>query len=254
VSILDEICEHKRREVEERQHRVPLGEIERLASRAEPPRPFQPGRDVALIAEVKRRSPSKGDFVSALDPVEQALAYERGGADAISVLTDDRFFGGSLDDLDAVRRAVRVPVLCKDFILTEYQAYEARSRGADLLLLIVAAMNDRPLIAIHACVLELGMTPLVEVHDQHDLARALALGAGVIGINNRDLSDFSVDVLTTEYLAPLIPDDVIAISESGIATREDVERVVRAGARGVLVGEALMRSGDPAQTVRELVG
>lgn len=189
-----------------------------------------------------------------LDPVEQALAYERGGADAISVLTDARYFGGSFDDLEAVRDAVRVPVLCKDFILTEYQVYEARARAADLILLIVAAMNDRPLIALHARALELGMTPLVEVHDQHDLARALALGAMLIGINNRDLSDFSVDLLTTEYLAPLVPDDVVTISESGIGARADVERVVRAGARGVLVGETLMRSDDPARMVHELVG
>jgi indole-3-glycerol phosphate synthase len=254
MTILDEICMHKLGEVEERQRLLPLSEVERLAAHASPPRPFQPARQVALIAEVKRRSPSKGDFVTTLDPVGQARAYEHGGADAISVLTDAGYFGGSFDDLEAVRAAVRLPVLCKDFILTEYQVYEARSHGADLLLLIVSAMNDRPLIALHACALELGMTPLVEVHDQHDLARALAMGARLIGINNRDLADFSVDLLTTEYLAPLIPDDVTVISESGIASREDVERVVRAGARGVLVGETLMRSDDPARTVRELVG
>jgi indole-3-glycerol phosphate synthase len=254
MTILDEICAHKLQEIEERQARVPLAEVERLAEQASPPRPFQPAHDVALIAEVKRRSPSKGDFVTTLDPVEQARAYERGGADAISVLADARYFGGSLDDLEAVRAAVRLPVLCKDFILTEYQVYEARSRGADLLLLIVSAMNDRPLIALHDCALELGMTPLVEVHDQHDLARALAMGARLIGINNRDLADFSVDLLTTEYLAPLVPDDVTIISESGIAAREDVERVRHAGAHGVLVGEALMRSDDPVRMVRELVG
>jgi indole-3-glycerol phosphate synthase len=254
MTILDEICAHKRSEVGERQACVSVAEIERLASTAKPVRAFQPRREIALIAEVKHRSPSKGDFVATLDPPAQAQAYELGGADAISVLTDERYFGGSFGDLEAVRSAVELPVLCKDFILSDYQLYEARAHGADLVLLIVAAMNDRPLIALHACALDLGMTPLVEVHDQHDLARALALGAQVIGINNRDLTDFSVDLLTTEYLAPLIPDDVMVISESGIAVRDDVERVVRAGARGVLVGETLMRSDDPARTVRELVG
>jgi indole-3-glycerol phosphate synthase len=254
MTILDEICAHKLRELEDRQERVPPSEIERRATQAAPARAFAPKGKIGLIAEVKRRSPSKGDFVQTLDPVAQARAYEHGGADAISVLTDARYFGGSFQDLEAVRAAVSLPVLCKDFILTEYQVHEARAHGADLLLLIVAVMNDQPLFALHECALALGMTPLVEVHDQHDLARALALGARLIGINNRDLTDFSVDLLTTEYLAPLIPDDVVVISESGIATRADVERVVRAGARGVLVGETLMRSDDPSRTVRELVG
>jgi indole-3-glycerol phosphate synthase len=192
--------------------------------------------------------------VAALDPVEQARAYEVGGAAAISVLTDRRYFGGDFDDLERVRAAVGIPVLCKDFILTPYQIYEARSHGADLVLLIVGALDDEELGALRELTIELGMTPLVEVHDQHELARAIAAGATLIGVNNRDLNDFSVDLLTTEYLAPLIPDDVVLVSESGISTREDVDRVVRAGARVVLVGEALMRSADPGARVRELVG
>jgi indole-3-glycerol phosphate synthase len=186
--------------------------------------------------------------------VAQARAYEQGGAAAISVLTDERFFGGSFEDLEAVRGAVRIPILCKDFILTPYQVYEARARGADLILLIVAALGDEALIALQDLARQLGMTPLVEVHDQHELARAVAAGAELIGINNRDLTDFSIDLRTTESLAPLVPDGAIAVSESGLATRQDIERVRRAGAPVVLVGETLMRSGDPAATIRELLG
>jgi len=170
------------------------------------------------------------------------------------VLCDEKYFGGSLDDLRAVREKVSIPVLCKDFILTPYQVYEARAAGADVMLLIVGALEDDELTTLHALTLDLGMTPLVEVHDQHDLARAIVLDAGLIGVNNRDLADFSVDLVATEYLAPFVPDGVTLVSESGIATREDVERVAKAGARAVLVGETLMRSGDPATTIRELLG
>lgn len=251
--ILQEILEHKRKEIADREAHIPLGDVRRRAEQSSPPRPFSPDGRVALIAEVKRRSPSKGQFVVTLDPVAQAKAYEHGGASAISVLTDDRFFGGSLDDLRAVREAVALPVLCKDFILTPYQVYEARSCGADLLLLIVGGLDDDALHVLQALALELGMTPLVEVHDQHELARAVAAEAHLIGINNRDLSDFSVNLRTTEYLAPLVPDDALAVSESGIETREDVQRVIRAGARAVLVGETLMRSPDPAATIAELL-
>ena len=252
--ILEEIVQHKRVEVADREAQVSLDEVQRRAESAPPPRVPRFDGAMSLIAEVKRQSPSKGAFVSELDPVAQARAYERGGATAISVLTDERYFAGSLDDLRAVRAAVNVPVLCKDFFLSQYQVYEARSCGADLVLLIVAALDDRTLGRLHQLVLDLSMTPLVEVHDQHDLARAIAAGAQLIGINNRDLRDFSVDLLTTEYLAPLVPDDATIVSESGLATREDVERVARAGARVVLVGETLMRSADPGTVIRELVG
>lgn len=251
--ILQEIVEHKAGEIEARQSAASEAEMRGRALAATAARTPDFTAPMSLIAEVKRRSPSKGAFVTTLDPVDQALAYERGGAAVVSVLTDDRFFGGSFDDLVSVREAVSIPVLCKDFILTPYQVYEARARGADLLLLIVKALDDAALGGLQALALELGMTPLVEVHDQHDLARAVAANAGVIGINNRDLNDFSVDLLTTEYLAPLIPDDVTIVSESGITGREDVERVARAGARVVLVGETLMRSVDPAATIRDLL-
>jgi indole-3-glycerol phosphate synthase len=252
--ILEEIVQHKRDVVAAREERVPIEEVRRLAEGAPPPRVTRFERRMSLIAEVKRRSPSKGALVSTLDPVAQARAYQQGGAAAISVLTDERFFGGNLDDLQAVRAAVEVPVLCKDFFLTPYQVYEARACGADLVLLIVAALDDQTLGTLLQLVLDLGMTPLVEVHDQHDLARAIAAGTQLIGINNRDLRDFTVDLLTTEYLAPLVPDDATIVSESGIATRADVERVARAGATVVLVGETLMRSEDPAATIRGLVG
>lgn len=251
--ILDQIVEHKRLEIAERERKVPQAEIERRA-RAEPPaRSAAFDRPMSLIAEVKRRSPSKGDLAADLDPVEQAVAYERGGASAISVLADRRYFAGSLDDLRAVRDAVGIPVLCKDFILTPYQVYEARAYGADLILLIVAAIDDAALRDLYTLSIDLGMLPLVEVHDQHDLARAIAAGATLVGINNRDLSDFSVDLLTTEYLAPLVPDDAVTVSESGMVTRDDVERARRAGARVVLVGETLMRSPDPTATIAELL-
>jgi indole-3-glycerol phosphate synthase len=252
--ILNEILENKRRELVERERRRPLVEVERAARDAPPPRPIAFDAPMSLIAEVKRRSPSAGALGENVDPVVQARLYEEAGASAISVLADNRYFGGSLADLAAVRAAVDLPVLCKDFIVTTYQVYEARACGADLILLIMAALRDDVVRPLQALALDLGMTPLVEVHDQHDLARAIAADARVIGINNRDLADFSVDLLTTEYLAPLIPDQVIVVSESGIEGRADVERVARAGARAVLVGSTLMRSGDPRATIRELLG
>lgn len=252
-TILDEIVAHKLGEVAQRAQRVPPAEIERRAASAPAVRRFLPRGPVALIAEVKRRSPSKGELSGAVDPVAQARAYQHGGAAAISVLTDERYFGGTFDDLVAIRAAVGIPVLCKDFLLTPYQVYEARAHGADLALLIVAAMPDRELIDLYQRTLDLGMTPLVEVHDQHDLARALAIDARLIGINNRDLADFSVDLLTTEYLAPLIPDEVTIVSESGITSQEDVRRVAAAGARVVLVGETLMRASDPLAVMQELL-
>jgi indole-3-glycerol phosphate synthase len=252
--ILDDIIANTLQEVAGREREASVAEQERHAHSVAPPRTVSFDGVMSLIAEVKRRSPSAGDLGAILDPATVARTYESGGASAISVLTDNHYFGGSLDDLEAVRGAVSVPVLCKDFVVTTYQVFEARARGADMLLLIVAALRDAELIAFHDCTLNLGMTPLVEVHDQHELARALAIDARLIGINNRDLTDFSVDLVTTEYLAPLIPDNVTIVSESGITTRDDVERVARAGAQVVLVGEALVRASDPAAKIQELLG
>ncbi len=248
--MLEEILSHKRQEIAERERHTPLDDVRRRAASASPPRTPLFDRPLSLIAEVKRRSPSQGDFVETLDPVAQAQAYDRGGASAISVLTDQRYFRGSLDDLRAVRAAVNLPVLCKDFFLSPYQVYEGRAAGADLVLLIMAALQDDQLRPLLALVEELGMTALLEVHNQHDLARAIAADATIIGINNRDLNDFSVDLLTTEYLAPLVPDDMVVVSESGIATREDVLRVAAAGASVILVGEALMRAEDPEAAIQ----
>jgi len=250
--ILDDIVANTRAEVERREGRTPLENVCARAQKA--PAVRKPDfRPVSLIAEVKRRSPSAGTLAEAVDPVAQARAYESAGAAAISVLADEKFFGGSLDDLASVRAAVSIPVLCKDFILTPYQVWEARAYDADLLLLIVAALDDADLHDLLALTREIGMTPLVEVHDQHDLARAIAAEADLIGINNRDLTDFSVDLVTTEYLAPLVPDGTTIVSESGIATQDDVRRVVAAGATAILVGETLMRSSDPAGTIAELL-
>ncbi len=251
--VLEEIIKHKHVEVADRQARESLTAIRQAALASPQVRSFVPRQPTAMIAEVKRRSPSRGMLTEKLEPVKQARAYERGGASAISVLTDEQYFGGSFEDLAVVRAAVELPVLCKDFVVTPYQVYEARARGADLLLLIVAAMPESDLIELFGCIRDLGMQALVEVHDQHDLARAIAVGADLIGINNRDLTDFSVDMLTTEYLAPLIPDGITIVSESGIENRNDVERVVRAGAHVVLVGETLMRSADSAATIAELL-
>jgi indole-3-glycerol phosphate synthase len=251
--ILDDIVAHKREEIAAREARTCLAEVQRHARAAGAPRPVSFSAPMSIIAEVKRRSPSAGEIAGEIDPVQQARSYQHGGAAAISVLADDRFFGGSLDDLRAVREAVDIPVLCKDFFLTSYQVFEARACGADLILLILATLDDSTFRSLLALVQELGMTPLAEVHNQHELARAIAADSPVIGINNRDLSDFTVDLLTTEYLAPLVPDGVVVVSESGISTRADIERVQRAGAQVALVGEALMRSGDPVRTIGELL-
>jgi indole-3-glycerol phosphate synthase len=252
--ILDDILANKRQELERRERETPLGIQQQRAAAAPPPRVPVFREPMAIIAEVKRRSPSAGEIVAEVDPVAQAAAYERAGASVISVLADERFFGGSLADLRAVREAVTLPVLCKDFIVSPYGIYEARAHGADLLLLIVAALDDRTFRFLLALTVELGMLPLVEVHDQHELARAIAADATLIGINNRDLTDFSVDLLTTEYLAPLVPDELTVVSESGIRTRADVQRAQQAGARVVLVGEALMRAESPEAALADLLG
>jgi indole-3-glycerol phosphate synthase len=251
--MLDEILAGKRLEIEARARHMSVDAQRDRAAHAPPVRKINLDGKPGLIAEFKRRSPSKGELGSAVDPADHARAYERGGARAISVLTDATYFDGSFEDLAAVRAAVSIPVLCKDFILTSYQVYEARAWGADILLLIVAALNDDRLIELHRLAVELGMLALVEVHDQHDLARAIAIDARLIGINNRDLTDFSVDLLTTEYLAPLVPDVAIIVSESGITTPTDVRRAVAAGAHVVLVGEALMKASDIEGAIRELM-
>jgi indole-3-glycerol phosphate synthase len=206
-----------------------------------------------VIAEIKRRSPSKGDLAPDLDPTLTAKAYETGGAAALSVLTDQLFFGGSVDDLRCAREATALPVLRKDFTIDETQVLEARAIGADALLLIVAAVPDDALLAdLHAFAGDLGLTALVEVHDEAELDRALTAGAVVVGVNCRDLATFGEDLGVAERLVRRLPPEVIAVAESAIRTHADAGRMAAAGYDAVLVGEALVRSPAPAALVGEL--
>lgn len=209
---------------------------------------------LGLIAEVKKASPSVGSIVEEFDPVAIAQNYERAGAHAISVLTDERFFQGHLRYMTQVRSAIGLPVLRKDFILHEAQIFEAICAGADAILLIVAALEDEALAALHQTALDFQLDVLVEVHSLKELERALAIDAKIIGINNRNLSTFEVDLGTTEQLAEEVPEDVILVSESGIKTGEDSRRLLEAGANALLVGETLMRSSDVSTKIQELLG
>ena len=257
MSVLDEIVDGVLVDLAEREARLPLAEVRRLAEAAPPPRdplPALRAPGVSVIAEVKRRSPSKGDLADITDPAELAGRYAAGGAAAISVLTEERRFGGSLADLRAVRAAVDVPLLRKDFMVEPYQLLEARAAGADLALLIVAALDDDELRRLHDTARELGLTVLVEVHDEAETERAVALGAELVGVNARNLKTLAVDGETFGRLAPLIPDDRVKVAESGIFGADDVRRFVAQGARAVLVGEALVKDGDPEGAVRALTG
>jgi indole-3-glycerol phosphate synthase len=231
-------------------------EVERLAAAAPPALDAQaalrrPG--LSLIAEVKRSSPSKGALAEITDPAALAADYEAGGATAVSVLTERRRFRGSLDDLDAVRKAVRIPVLRKDFIVEDYQVHEARAHGADLVLLIVAALPQADLVRLQALVRDLGMTALVEVHDEQEAGRALEAGATVVGVNARNLKTLDVDPGTFSRLAPLLPDDVVTVAESGVAGPADAARYAAEGADAVLVGEALVTGGEPRRAAYDIV-
>ena len=208
---------------------------------------------IRVIAEVKRASPSRGALARIPDPALLARQYAEGGACAISVLTEERRFDGSLADLEAVRAAVTVPVLRKDFIAEPYQVFEARAAGADLVLLIVAALDDASLHHLHALIIDLGMTPLVETHDADEVRRAVDVGASVIGVNARDLSTFELDRDLFGRLAPSIPDGTVRIAESAVSRVADVEHYRRAGADVVLVGEALVIDGDPVATLNEFL-
>lgn len=257
MSVLDDIVAGVREDLTRRQAEVPEAELRgRLLDvpPARDPLPTfrQPGSSV--IAEVKRRSPSKGDLAGIPDPAALAAAYERGGAAAVSVLTEERRFGGSLDDLRAVRAAVGIPVLRKDFVVDLYQLLEARAHGADLALLIVAALPGDLLDRLYDAARELGLMPLVEVHDEPEAERAVALGVGLVGVNARNLKTLEVDTATFGKLAPLLPDDVVTVAESGVATADHVRRYVGEGADVVLVGEALVRDGDPEGAVRAMTG
>jgi indole-3-glycerol phosphate synthase len=255
-TILDKILAQKVDEVATRQTKMPLKKVQNLARVACVPRHFdqalRAGEHVALIAEVKKASPSKGVLIENFDPVAIGKTYSDNGASAISVLTDTPFFMGDLAYLNAVRGNVRVPVLRKDFIIDPYQVYETRAEETDALLLIVAALDDAQLADLHTLTNELGMSALVEVHDEAEVERALKIGATIIGVNNRDLKTFDMDLGTTARLAKLLPKEVILVAESGIHTPEDVANMASVGAHAVLVGESLVKSGDIASAVRQL--
>ncbi len=257
--ILDEIVAQKRIEVARLLAITPIEHLRAAAHDAPPPRDFaaalhDPAGRVRLIAEVKRKSPSKGVFRAGLDAAQMARTYAASGATCVSVLTDERFFAGTLDDLRAVRGAIDVPILRKDFTIDEAQICEARAAGADAVLLIAAILTDEQLAAFQARAGELGLAALIEVHDEVELRRVLTLKPSLIGINNRDLRTFRTDLMTTEALRPLIPPACTVVGESGIHTRADVERLRRAGVQAILVGESLILADDIAAQVQALIG
>lgn len=241
----------------ERRAALSLTDIEAAALDAPPAldaiAALSPRDSVHIIAEIKRASPSRGALADIPDPASLAVSYVSGGASAISVLTESRRFGGSLDDLRAVRAVATVPLLRKDFIAEPYQVFEARAAGADLVLLIVAALDQATLSSLFSLITELGMTPLVETHSADEVARAVDLGAGLIGVNARDLSTFELDQDLFGRLADSIPSGVIRVAESAVKSPADVAHYRRAGADVVLVGEALVTGGDPAATLREFL-
>ena len=256
MTVLDEILDGVREDLAGRQAQVPLDEIREAAAAA--PAPLDayaalraPG--VGVIAEVKRASPSKGQLAEIADPAELAREYAAGGARCVSVLTEGRVFGGSLADLIAIRAAVACPVLRKDFIISSYQVHEARAHGADLVLLIVAALEQNALIGLLDRVESLGMTALVEVHTEDEADRALAAGAKVIGVNARNLRTLEVDRSVFERIAPGLPNNVVKIAESGVRGPHDLIRYASAGADAVLVGEGLVTQKSPRDAVAELV-
>ncbi|GAA1874526.1 indole-3-glycerol phosphate synthase TrpC [Lapillicoccus jejuensis] len=254
-TVLDDIIVGVRSDLAEREVRVTRDELRARIADVPPAldaaSALRDAPGLAVIAEVKRSSPSKGALATIADPAALATSYEAGGATAVSVLTERHRFGGSLTDLAAVRDAVRIPVLRKDFVVEAYQVDEARAWGADIVLLIVAALTQERLVALHEQATALGMTVLVEVHDEEETRRALDAGARVLGVNARDLKTLQVHRDVFARLRPLVPDDVVTIAESGVRDVEDVRAYAAAGARGVLVGEALVTHGDPAATVGE---
>lgn len=258
MTILDDILEHKRVELAAAWRDHPPEKLAREAAACDrPPLGFRealrsaPG--VSVIAEVKRRSPSKGLIREDFDPVWIATCYAEAGAACISVLTDEKFFGGSLSDLEAVRAAVNRPILRKDFVIDAYQIDQARLAGADAILLIVSALDDPTLKALFDHAKGLGLDVLVEVHDEGELDRAQVLGADLIGVNNRNLKTFVVDLSTTERIAEkIVGSGVVLIAESGITSAEDIRRLERAGAAGFLIGESLMRQPHPGKALEAL--
>ena len=255
--VLSDIVAGVRTDLAVRRAETSEADLRAALADVDPPRDPMPhlrGAGSSVIAEVKRRSPSKGDLAEIVDPAALARRYAAGGAAAISVLTEQRRFGGSLTDLRAIRAAVDTPLLRKDFLVEPYQVLEARAAGADLVLLIVAALDDDTLRRLHDLAGELGMATLVEVHDEAETGRAVELGVELVGVNARNLKTLDVDEDAFGRLAPLIPEDRVKVAESGIFRPVDVKRYVAEGARAVLVGEALVKDGDPEGAVRAMTG
>jgi indole-3-glycerol phosphate synthase len=258
VTVLDDILAQKRDEVTLLRRPQTRDLLRRTALEVPPPRDFagalrRSDRHVAVIGELKRRSPSKGPLAPDLDPGPTAKAYEAGGAGALSVLTDGPFFGGAVEDLVAAREATALPVLRKDFTIDEIQVFEARAIGADAVLLIVAALPDDSLLAdLHDAARALGLAVLVEAHDEQEIERALAAGAAIVGVNNRNLATFEEDLGVGERLAALLPASVVGVAESAVRSPADAVRLGAVGFDAVLVGEALVRAEDPTALVRGL--
>jgi len=255
--ILDDIVAVKRREVAERKKTTPLSALEAAAEGMPPTRDFRralAGGACAIIAEVKRRSPSRGVIREDFDPVRIAREYERYGAAAVSVLTDETFFGGSNADLTAVKSAISLPLLRKEFIIDPWQIHESRAIGTDALLLISAILEEGQLREYLDLAVSLGLASLVEVHDRRELEMALGAGAEIIGINNRDLQTFITDIRTSLMLASVVPEDRIIVSESGFGSRKEIEILLQAGVRAFLIGEALVAAPDRRAKFEELLG
>jgi indole-3-glycerol phosphate synthase len=255
MSVLDRILDDTREEVERRRREVPLANLETAVAARGDERPFaealaRPG--LSIIAEHKRRSPSAGAIREGSTVSEIVCAYERGGAAALSILTEPRHFGGSLDDLHEARATTRLPILRKDFIIDPYQIYESAAAGADAVLLIVAALDKRSLGRLYEEAMAIDLDVLVEVHDEDELDRALEIDVDVIGINNRDLGEFTVDLTRTFDLLSDVPAGKTVVSESGIGSRDAIEELERVGVDAVLVGEMLMRAADPEEALRGL--
>lgn len=254
--ILDQIVAAKRREIASLKKTTPLARLQEVINDLPPTRDFRQAinhRPCAVIAEVKRSSPSKGRIREQFDPVQIASIYQEHGAQAVSVLTDEQFFEGNGAYLAAIKKQIALPLLRKDFIIDAYQIYETRVLGGDALLLIASILEQRQLLEYIQLAEQLGLAPLVEVHTKAELGKALAAGAEIIGINNRDLQTFSTDLKRTLELVPLIPKGTIVVTESGISSRKDIELLMGAGVHCFLIGEALMQADDIGKKLREFL-
>lgn len=258
MTILDKIYRHKLREIAKNKKQVPVEVLKKDIQKSQNTKPFgralKSDRGISIIAEIKKASPSLGIIRNDFDPIGIAHLYEAGGASAISVLTDEKFFQGSLSHLTDVKKSVNLPVLRKDFIIDAYQVHEARSAGADAILLIAALLSKEEIQCFLELAKELDMDCLVEVHSETELQKVLQTNATIIGINNRDLATFKTDLGTTFRLRSMIPDGKVVVSESGIKSRGDVKRLIDIGIHAILVGETLMKSDDISTKLHELLG